>query len=427
MGRHTAIRRLLTSGVAGAAALALAGTGSPALAATAAPAAKPAASTADRNGAATPAAGVLARLTSNLEENVYLQTIVLEKTGQLGPKAAITKEAARQLLASSSRVGGQIAGQGTHGQIAFTKAWMAHAGTLVTYGLAFDPKHPRPGVAAKAKAAYRAQEKPFGALVHKLLPSVPAGAATKLIAAEDTLTLQAAAAVGAGAATYPIRGEAAALGVYPLAIALAKPVAKVQHADGNPLSPGSVLRSAATALFVGHVYQTGIASDAGFSFGITSRQYAKAKLADDLNARIVSDVIKAIAGKAAAQQFLANWRVHLSGYWMYVDGLAKHNAAMQAKGKVKALSFTRSESTLIHQLLPSLPQPAVQDILKMHVLGTLQIFREQHAMKPVFLVHAHEGAVMFRQFAGAFAVAVVAGGKSDSAATAASVALRPAA
>lgn len=426
MGRHTALRRALTSGVAGAAALALAGTGSPALAASATPAARPAAA-ADRNGAATPAAGVLARLSSNLEENVYLQTITLEKVEQLGAKAPVTKEAVKQLVASSSRVGGEIAGQGTKGQTAFTAAWLAHAGTLVTYGLAFNPTHPRPGVKAKAKAAYRAQEKPFGALVHKLLPSVPAAAVRKLIAAEDTLTLQAAAAVGAGAPTYPIRGEAAALGVYPLAIALAKPVAKVQHADGNPLSPGSVLRSAATVLFVGHVYQTGIASDAGFSFGIKSKQYAQAKLADDLNARIVSDVIKAIAGKAAAKQFLVNWRVHLSGYWMYVDGLAKHDAGMKAKGKAKALSFTRTESTLIHQLLPSLPQPAVQDILKMHVLGTLQIFDEQHAMKPVFLVHAHAGAVMFRQFAGAFAVAVVAGGRSDSAAAAATVALRSAA
>jgi hypothetical protein len=147
-------------------------------------------------------------------------------------------------------------------------------------------------------------------------------------------------------------------------------------------------------LHVAHVVQTGLASDAGLTYGQRSPAYAGAVAALNSNTEAVHG-----AGAAAVRPGQRG-RVpravvrHIRDYATYVAGWITHNAAARRAADADLLDFAQDNAPQLSRV-SGIPAAALVPEIRTHVRGTERVIDLQAARSPQQYPAAAAGTAHF--------------------------------
>jgi len=302
------------------------------------------------------------------------QSAYLTKGDALGRAAAAETAASRQELAAS--VGGL-----SPRAAAFRDALAASDAAKLSYALGVDRYR---GNRTRAAAALRAVDVARGRVVATLaplVPSVPQAELAALLAVQDTRDALATRALGVRSPQVFQLVHSAHLGTATLARRVAVALDARDALAGSVTSPAAELRASTVNLHVAHVVQTGLASDAGLTYGQRSAAYAGAVAALDSNTEALTIRVRQLSDQANATAFRAQWVRHIRDYATYVAGLITRNVAVRRAADADLQDFALDNAPQLSRV-SGIPAAALVPEIRTHVRGTERVIDLQAARSP---------------------------------------------
>ena len=316
-----------------------------------------------------------------ITENAYLT-----KGDRLGQAAAAVAAASRQKLATD--VGGT-----TPAAAAFRDALAAHDAAKLSYALGVDKYR---GSAARAAAAERAVVAARARVVATMaaLVPVPAAELSVLLTAQDARDAAATRALGARSPQVFSLVYTAHMSTAALARRVAVAIDTRDGLAGSATSPAAELRASTVNLAQGHVVQTGLASDAGLTYGQRSAEYAGAVTALNLNTEQWTVRVRELSDPANAAAFKAQWNRHIADYSRYVAGHISKNPALRRAAVVDLQDFAVDVAPTLSRA-SGLPVARLVPETRTHVAGTARVIDLQAAKSPEQFPAAAMGTMHF--------------------------------
>lgn len=345
---------------------------------------------------AAPAADLQAALNALLAEHTYLAA--LAASAAIGDRQAEFEAAAAALDANSIDLAAAIASvYGTEAGDAFLPLWRTHIGFFVEYTLAAAQDDASGRQEALAKLTQYGQD--FGAFLASANPKLAQSAVAALLGPHvTTLTavIDALAAKDAVATYVELRAAyahmrmiadplaAAIVAQFPDQFGAGAATAKADHmhamddagtqalaeeTTGNgaaPMMSAGDLRSALRNLLGEHTLLTASAADA-FLRGRTA-EFDAAVAALDANSVAVAEALGSVYGDEAADAFLPLWRSHINLLVAYISGVSTDDPAKQQQALTDLDQYAQDFGAFLQAANPNLPQAAVADLLRTHVM-----------------------------------------------------------
>ena len=315
------------------------------------------------------------------------QSAYLTKGDALGRAAEAVTAASRQELAAA--VGGSSA-QATR----LRDALAASDAAKLSYALGVDRYR---GSRARAAAAERAVVAARGRLVDALaplVPSVPRSELAALLTVQDTRDALATRALGARSPQVFQLVHSAHLGTAALARRVAVAVDARDALPGSTTSPAAELRASTVNLHVAHVVQTGLASDAGLTYGQRSPAYAGAVAALNSNTEAFTARVRQLSDPANAAAFRAQWVRHIRDYATYVAGWIAPSPSARRAADAELLDFAQDNAPQLSRV-SGIPVAALVPEIRTHVRGTERVIDLQAARSPQQYPAAAAGTMHF--------------------------------
>lgn len=241
------------------------------------------------------------------------------------------------------------------------------------------------GSPARATAAQRvvtaARAEVLDALA-PLVPGVPRTTLATLLSQQDARDGAATRALGVRSPLVYDLVQRAHLGTAALARTVAVALDARQGLAGSATSPAAELRARLTGLSAAHVVQTGLASDAGLSYGLRSAQYRGAAAELQANTEQLTAAVRELSGPENAAAFRAQWQRHIGDYVIYVRGLQTADPALRTAAATDLGGYVRANAVQLSRV-SGLPAGALVPSLTIHTAGTLQAIRLQAAHSPL--------------------------------------------
>ena len=330
-----------------------------------------------------PASELRAGLTYLLTEHVYLAGIAIQQAvkdgGDLTKPA--TKAAVADLDANSVALSKAVGSAYPAAEKPFLASWRQHIGFFVDYTLGKATKNA--AKVEKAKKDLDGYRTSFGALIHSVVPELPADAvAAELTPHVQSLFAAIDAVVAGSPQAYPLL-QTAASHMPGTAKILAGGIATNKKLAGSASDAAADLRSGLTYLLTEHVYDAGIAiNQAVADGGNLTKPGTKAAVGMlDANSVALSKAVGS-AYPAAEQPFLASWRQHIGFFVDYTLGKATKNSAKVMKAETDLDGYRTSFGSLINSVVPQLPADAVATELKPHVASLFTAINDVVAGSP---------------------------------------------
>jgi hypothetical protein len=127
------------------------------------------------------------------------------------------------------------------------------------------------------------------------------------------------------------------------------------------------LRTGLNQLFQEHIYLAGAATNA--ALGGRNAEFTAAAAALDANSVAISKAIGSVYGADAENAFLPLWRRHIGFVVDYTTGLATRDAQKQQRAVTALLGYTNDLAAFLASANSNLPQAAVAELVKGHILG----------------------------------------------------------
>lgn len=337
------------------------------------------------------AAQVRSTLAAEFQAHDALASITASAYVRFG--STLGAAAAAQLAASRQQLSAGVGGLSTRGA-AFRDALAASDAAKLAYAQGVDRFHGSASRADAAQKAVAAARTRVVSTLAPLVPGVPAASLTTLLAAQDGLDAAAAQALGARSPSVYAAVEAAHLGTAPLARTVAVALDARDGLAGSATSQAAELRAAAVNLSQAHVVQTGLATDAALTYGLSSSQYRGAKAALDTNTLAWTAAVRSLTGNANANAFKAQWVRHINDYVTFVRGVQTGSVALRTAAATDLGGFARDNSVQLSRL-SGLPAAAIVPSVRIHVAGTQVLIRQQAAHSPAQFATAAMGTMHF--------------------------------
>jgi hypothetical protein len=302
------------------------------------------------------------------------QNAYLTKGEHLGRAAAAVTAASRQQLAAS--VGGL-----SPASAAFRDALAAHDTAKLAYAFGVDKYRGSAARAAAAQSSVVAARGRVLATLAPLVPSIPRAELATLLAAQDARDAAATRALGARSPLVFQLVHAAHLNTSRLARRVAVALDVRDGHAGSPVSPAAELRASTVNLAQAHTVQTGLASDAGLTYGLRSPAYAGAAAALNSNTEAFTRRVRELSDPANAAAFRAQWLRHIRDYATYVDGHITHRPAVRRVALADLEDFARDNAPQLSRA-SGLPVARLVPELLTHVRGTATVIDLQAARSP---------------------------------------------
>jgi hypothetical protein len=344
-------------------------------------------------GAAGPAAGIRAGLTSLLQEHVYLIGIAAEQAIDDGadvaavaaaaPDAEATDAEASDAEASDteaaidaidensvdlSTVIGSVYGLAAGEQ--FLELWRTHTESLVAYPVA-QAAGDTEAVAA-VEQDLEAQREELGEFLEAANEELDAEVvAEELQPHVETMTTALDAFVSDNPAAWTDL-RAAAQVMPDIALALSDAIVTQQGIEGSVDSPGAELRADLTNLLQEHVYLAGSAIGQTVEDGSPDAPSAAAAVAAlDENSVAMSELIAELYGEAAGEEFLELWRSHIGYFVDYALARAAGDADAAETALMSLQEFREAFGAFLEGANDLLTAEAVAAELQPHVATLL--------------------------------------------------------
>jgi hypothetical protein len=315
------------------------------------------------------------------------QNAYLTKGDRLGRAAAAVAAASRQKLATD--VGGA-----TPAAAAFRDALAAHDAAKLAYALGVDRYRGSAARAAAAERAVPAARARVVATLAPLVPTVPAAELAALLTAQDARDAAATRALGARSPQVFNLVQVAHLSTAALARRVAVAVDARDGLAGSATSPAAELRASTVNLAQAHVVQTGLASDAGLTYGQKSAAYAGAVAALDVNTGQWTTRVRELSDPANAAAFRAQWVRHIADYSRYVAGHISKNPALRAAAVADLEDFAGDVAPTLSRA-SGLPVARIVPETRTHVRGTAKVIDLQTVRSPEQFPAAAMGTMHF--------------------------------
>ncbi len=315
------------------------------------------------------------------------QSAYLTKGEALGRAAEAVTAARRQELAAS--VGGT-----SQQTAALRDALAASDAAKLSYAIGVDRYR---GSRARAATAQRAVDAARGRVVTALaplVPSVPRAELAALLAVQDARDALATRALGARSPQVFQLVHSAHLGTAALARRVAVAVDARDALPGSVTSPAAELRASTVNLHVAHVVQTGLASDAGLTYGLRSAAYAGAVAALQSNTAALTIRVRQLSDPANAAAFRAQWERHIRDYATYVAGWIAHDPALRRAADADLQDFARDNAPQLSRV-SGIPVAALVPEIRVHVRGTERVIDLQAVRSPQQFPVAAAGTMHF--------------------------------
>ena len=337
------------------------------------------------------AAQVRSTLAANFQAHTALaavtQSAYLTKGDALGRVAEAVTAASRQELAAS--VGGL-----SPRSAALRDAIAASDAAKLSYAFGVDRyRGSRTRAAAAERAVVAARARVVDAMA-PLVPSVPRAELAALLAVQDSRDAAATRALGARSPQVFQLVHSAHLGTATLARRVAVALDARDALPGSATSPAAELRASTVNLHVAHVVQTGLASDAGLTYGQRSPAYAGALAALNSNTEALTVRVRQLSDPANAAAFRAQWVRHIRDYGTYVAGWIGHNAAQRRAADADLLDFATDNAPQLSRV-SGIPVAALVPEIRTHVRGTERVIDLQAARSPQQYPAAAAGTMHF--------------------------------
>lgn len=127
------------------------------------------------------------------------------------------------------------------------------------------------------------------------------------------------------------------------------------------------LRTGLNQLFQEHIYLAGAATNA--ALGGRNAEFTAAANALDANSVAISRAIGSVYGMDAENAFLPLWRRHIGFVVDYTTGLATKDMNKQQRAVTALLGYTNDLAAFLASANPNLPQAAVAELVKGHILS----------------------------------------------------------
>ena len=315
------------------------------------------------------------------------QSAYLTKGEALGRAAEAVTAASRQQLAAS--VGG-LSPQSA----ALRDALAASDAAKLSYAFGVDRYRGNRARAATAQRAVDAARGRVVAALAPLVPSVPQAELAALLAVQDTRDALATRALGARSPQVFQLVHSAHLGTGTLARRVAVALDARDALPGSVTSPAAELRASTVNLHVAHVVQTGLASDAGLTYGLRSAAYAGAAAALHSNTQALTVRVRQLSDPANAAAFRAQWVRHIRDYATYVDGWITRKAAVRRAADVDLQDFARDNAPQLSRV-SGIPVAALVPEVLTHVRATERVIDLQAVRNPQQFPAAAAGTMHF--------------------------------
>lgn len=315
------------------------------------------------------------------------QSAYLTKGQALGRAAEAVTAASRQELAAS--IGGR-----SPQAAALRDALAASDAAKLSYAVGVDRYR---GSRARAATAQRAVDAARGRVVAALaplVPSVPRAELAALLAVQDARDALATRALGARSPQVFQLVHSAHLGTAALARRVAVAVDARDALPGSATSPAAELRASTVHLHIAHVVQTGLASDAGLTYGQRSPAYAGALAALNSNTEALTMRVRQLSDPANAAAFRAQWVRHIRDYGTYVAGWITGRTALRRAADADLQDFARDNAPQLSRA-SGLPVAALVPEIRTHVRGTERVIDLQAARSPQQYPVAAAGTMHF--------------------------------
>jgi hypothetical protein len=323
------------------------------------------------------AADLRVRLDYLLGEHIIMAT---KATGAaLGGRNDEYTAYAAQLNANGTDLGAMIgAAFGTAAQDKWNAIWSAHNGFFVDYtvGLATKDKAKQDKAVQDLTTIYVPQ---FSAFIAGAT-GLPQGAVADLTTQHVLQTKQVVddQAKGDWTAAYAdIRKAYAHMQMIGDAIAPAIAAKMPDKFPGDPSNKGVGFRVALNQLLQEHLYLATFATDA--ALGGRSAEFAAAGKVLNDNGTEIGAALGSLYGNQARDQFNQIWSAHNGFFVDYTTGVAKKDAAMQAKAVQDLTTVYIPAFSKFIAGATGLPMDAVAGLTKDHVLTTKAVVDAQGA------------------------------------------------
>jgi hypothetical protein len=154
----------------------------------------------------------------------------------------------------------------------------------------------------------------------------------------------------------------------------------VAIAEAHGMGPQADLRVDLNRLLSEHAWLA--ASATGAALGGRNKEFEAAAAALDANSQDIAKAIGSVYGEAAGDAFLPLWRKHIGFFVDYTMAVAKGSR----KGKDKAVNdlvqYTQDFGAFLNSATPALPQEAVAELVKSHVLTLKDVVDAQANRNP---------------------------------------------
>lgn len=146
-------------------------------------------------------------------------------------------------------------------------------------------------------------------------------------------------------------------------------------AEAHGMGPQADLRLALNQLLSEHA--TLAAAATGAALGGRNKEFEAAAAALDMNSQDISKAIGSVYGEAAGEAFLPLWRKHIGFFVDYTMATAKGSGKGQKKAVDDLIGYAGDFAAFLNSATPSLPKPAVEDLVKMHILSLKDVVDAQ--------------------------------------------------
>jgi hypothetical protein len=314
------------------------------------------------------------------------QSAYLTKGEALGRAAEAVTAASRQELAAS--VGGL-----SPRSAALRDALAASDAAKLSYAFGVDRyRGSRTRAATASRAVDAARARVVDALA-PLVPSVPRAELAALLAVQDTRDALATRALGparrrsSSSCTPPTSARPRWPGGWP------SPSTRATPSRLDDL-PAAELRASTVNLHVAHVVQTGLASDAGLTYGQRSPAYAGAVAALNSNTEAFTARVRQLSDPANAAAFRAQWVRHIRDYATYVAGWIAPSPSARRAADADLLDFAQDNAPQLSRV-SGIPVAALVPEIRTHVRGTERVIDLQAARSPQQYPAAAAGTMHF--------------------------------
>ncbi|HWU40059.1 MAG TPA: hypothetical protein VN203_20610 [Candidatus Acidoferrum sp.] len=160
-----------------------------------------------------------------------------------------------------------------------------------------------------------------------------------------------------------------------------QPMSHMSPMSATSATKAAELRAGLNTLLGEHVMLAAAATGAALEGREADFKAAAGAL--DANSVDISKAIGSVYGPGAEQAFLPLWRRHIGFVVDYTVGLATQDKMKQDKAVGDLLGYTQDLAAFLNSANPTLPKPALADLVKGHILSLKDVIDAQAAKDPV--------------------------------------------